>query len=118
MARPQPGLSDLAELVEETRDAGTPVDLADRITRPEELPDGLGRTAYRIVQEGLTNARKHAPGLPVRLLLDGRPGDRLLVELTNPVGALSAGPHPAGATPRTTPPGRAGHHGSGNRAPA
>ena len=89
VARPQPGLSDLEELVEETRDAGTPVDLIGPESRPEELPDGLGRTAYRVVQEGLTNARKHAPGLPVRLLLDGRPGDRLLVELTNPVGAAA-----------------------------
>ena len=98
VARPQPGLADLEALVEETRGAGTEVNLAERITQPEQLPDGLGRTAYRIVQEGLTNARKHAPGLPVRLLLDGRPGDRLLVELTNPVGAaLSAGPAtPAG----------------------
>jgi signal transduction histidine kinase len=86
VGRPQPGLSDLDGLVEETRDAGTPVDLADRIAKPGELPDALGRTAYRIVQEGLTNARKHAPGHPVRLLLDGRPGDRLLVELSNPVG--------------------------------
>jgi signal transduction histidine kinase len=92
VARPQPGLSDLKALVEETRGAGTPVDLSERITKPEGLPDSLGRTAYRIVQEGLTNARKHATGLPVRLLLDGRPGDHLLVELTNPVGpVISAG---------------------------
>jgi signal transduction histidine kinase len=33
-----------------------------------------------------TNARKHAPGQPVRVLLDGGPGDKLLIELTNPVG--------------------------------
>jgi signal transduction histidine kinase len=92
VARPQPGLSDLKELVEETRDAGTPVDLIDRISRPGELPDALGRTAYRIVQEGLTNARKHAPGRPARLLLDGRPGERLLVELTNPVSPAQVGP--------------------------
>jgi signal transduction histidine kinase len=90
VARPQPGLADLKALVEETRGAGTPVDRLERITKPEELPDSLGRTAYRIVQEGLTNARKHATGLPVRLLLDGRPGDRLLVELTNPVGPVIA----------------------------
>jgi signal transduction histidine kinase len=90
VARPQPGLCDLVGLIEETRDAGTPVELADRMSRPGELPDGLGRNAYRIVQEGLTNARKHAPGRPVRLLLDGHPGDRLLVELTNPVGPVNA----------------------------
>jgi signal transduction histidine kinase len=93
VARPQPGLSDLVGLIEETRDAGTPVDLANRMSRPDELPDSLGRNAYRIVQEGLTNARKHAPGRPVRLLLDGHPGDRLLVQLTNPAGPASpAGP--------------------------
>jgi signal transduction histidine kinase len=84
--RPQPGLSDLGALVAETGEAGTPVDLEDRISRAQDLPGALGRTAYRIVQEGLTNARKHAPGQPVRLLLDGRPGDQLLVELTNPIG--------------------------------
>ena len=96
VARPQPGLSDLTGLVEETRDAGTPVDLIDRISKPGELPDALGRTAYRIVQEGLTNARKHAPGRPARLLLDGRPGDRLLVELTNLVGPAQVGPAQVG----------------------
>ena len=91
--RPQPGLADLGALVVETRDAGTPVDLVDRISRAQDLSAALRRTAYRIVQEGLTNARKHAPGQAVRLLLDGRPGGQLLVELTNPVGLpISAGP--------------------------
>ncbi len=86
LARPQPGLSDLGPLVAETQEAGTLVDVTDRIERPEDLPAAIGRTAYRVVQEGLTNARKHAPGLPVRLVLDGRPGDQLLVELANPIG--------------------------------
>ncbi|HEY5400275.1 MAG TPA: histidine kinase [Trebonia sp.] len=103
VARPQPGLSDLKALVEETRDAGTAVVLTERIARPEDLPDGLGRTAYRIVQEGLTNARKHAPGQQVRLLLEGSAGDQLLVELANPTGPASA-IGPAG----TTGPGAAG----------
>jgi signal transduction histidine kinase len=88
--RPQPSLSDLADLVAETRDAGTPVELTDRTCRSGELPEALGRTAYRVVQEGLTNARKHAPGQPVRLLLDGRPGDHLLVELSNPAGSATS----------------------------
>jgi len=83
---PLPGLADLDELIAETRDAGTAVDVTRRVTQPEDLPGGLGRTAYRVVQEGLTNARKHAPGRPVRVLLAGKPGGRLVVELANPVG--------------------------------
>ena len=83
---PLPGLADLDGLIAETRDAGTAVDMTRRVTQPEDLPGGLGRTAYRVVQEGLTNARKHAPGRPVRVLLAGKPGGRLVVELANPVG--------------------------------
>jgi len=85
---PLPGLADLDGLIAETRDAGTAVDVTRRVTQPEDavLPGGLGRTAYRVVQEGLTNARKHAPGQPVRVLLAGKPGGRLVVELANPVG--------------------------------
>ena len=82
---PLPGLADLDGLIAETRDAGTAVDVTRRVTQPEDLPGGLGRTAYRVVQEGLTNARKHAPGRPVRVLLAGKPGGRLVVELANPV---------------------------------
>jgi signal transduction histidine kinase len=83
---PLPGLADLDGLIAETRDAGTAVDVTRRVTQPEDLPGRLGRTAYRVVQEGLTNARKHAPGKPVRVLLAGKPGGRLVVELANPVG--------------------------------
>jgi signal transduction histidine kinase len=83
---PQPGLASLGPLVAETRDAGTPVDLVNTISQPDDVPGSVGRTAYRVVQEGLTNARKHAPGRPVRVLLDGRPGGQLLVELANPAG--------------------------------
>jgi signal transduction histidine kinase len=95
---PQPGLADLGTLVAETRDAGTTVDMVDTISRAGELPGRVARTAYRVVQEGLTNARKHAPGQPVRVLLDGRPGSQLLVELANPVGrAVPAGPPISGS---------------------
>ena len=83
---PLPGLADLDGLIAETRDAGTAVDVTRRVTQQEDLPGGLGRTAYRVVQEGLTNARKHAPGRPVRVLLAGKPGGRLVVEIANPVG--------------------------------
>ncbi len=56
---PQPGLDQLGELAEQARRAGLAVDLqVEGVTEP--VPTGLGLTAYRIVQEGLTNAMKHA----------------------------------------------------------
>jgi signal transduction histidine kinase len=56
---PQPSLEQIERLVEQTRDAGLPVEL--RIEgEPVQLPAGLDLTAYRFVQEGLTNAIKHA----------------------------------------------------------
>ena len=85
LERPQPGLSDLARLVEESRAAGTRVCLRDDLSDPDVLPPAMGRTVYRVVQEGLTNARKHAAGQPVEVLLDGEPGGRLFVAITNPV---------------------------------
>jgi signal transduction histidine kinase len=91
--RPQPGLADLPRLVEESRDAGARVQLDDRVRDPAALPGAAGRTTYRVVQEGLTNARKHAPGEPVQVVIDGRPGGRLLIDIRNPlVNGQAAGP--------------------------
>ena len=56
---PQPGLGDLALLVEQVREAGLPVDLQIEGER-RSLPVGIELSAYRIVQEALTNALKHA----------------------------------------------------------
>ncbi|HEY0689276.1 MAG TPA: histidine kinase, partial [Kribbella sp.] len=78
---PQPTFADLPGLVAGSRRAGLPVDLY--VDAPGNLPDHVGRTAYRIVQEGLTNALKHAPGAPVRIRVVGAPGDGLSVELRN-----------------------------------
>jgi signal transduction histidine kinase len=95
---PQPTLADLAALVEESRAAGM------RITAGIELgdaapPAAVGRTAYRIAQEGLTNARKHAPGAAVTLTVHAPDGD-LQVEVRSlaPVAVASGSPLPGAGT--------------------
>jgi signal transduction histidine kinase len=86
---PQPTFADLPVLVEDSRKAGLPVELD--FDAPGTLPDHVGRTAYRIVQEGLTNALKHAPGAPVRVKVTGAPGNGLEVEVSNPAPHRKAG---------------------------
>ena len=58
-SRPQPGLVDVPALVAQLREAGLPVELQVEGER-RELPVGIELSAYRIVQEALTNALKHA----------------------------------------------------------
>ena len=53
------------------------------------MPPAVGRTAYRIVQEGLTNARKHAPGAAVDVRVDGAPTDGLTVRVSNPLSSAT-----------------------------
>ncbi|MBM6401332.1 sensor histidine kinase [Phycicoccus sonneratiae] len=81
--RPQPGLADLPDLVAQTRAAGTRVTLEDRC--PPDVPPTVGRTVYRVAQEALTNARKHAAGCPVTVSVEGTDGDAVVVEVANPV---------------------------------
>jgi len=83
--RPQPTLEDLPQLLEETREAGTKVRLRNDIGNLSAAPDTLGRSAYRMVQESLTNARKHAPDTTVDVALCGGPGGELRLEVRNPV---------------------------------
>ena len=81
--RPQPGLADLERLVAESRDAGMQVRLRQRCAASPTLTEAVGRTAYRIVQEGLTNAHRHAPGAPVTVDVRGTPGEGLDVAVVN-----------------------------------
>ncbi|MET9390942.1 histidine kinase [Streptomyces sp. NPDC006624] len=82
--RPQPTLGGLETLVAECRQAGMKVSLDHRVDDPAAVPSSVGRTAYRIVQEGLTNARKHAPGTDVTVSVTGAPGTGLTVAVRNP----------------------------------
>ena len=95
---PQPTLAQLPALMEESRAAGMNVRWRNGASALETIPPALGRTAYRVVQEGLTNARKHATGAAVEVTLD--PGPPLLLVLTSrrAVGAPVADPLPGAGT--------------------
>ncbi|GAA4591882.1 histidine kinase [Planotetraspora phitsanulokensis] len=90
---PQPSLAHLDALFDEVRAAGQQLEVDDTVDDRDLLPAQTGRHAYRIVQEALTNARKHAPGSRVRAELDGRPGDGLRIRVSNPApSGTPAGP--------------------------
>ncbi|MGW3787132.1 sensor histidine kinase [Micromonospora chokoriensis] len=97
---PQPTLADLPALIAESRSAGVRVNVSDTVAEAEKVPAALGRAAYRIVQEGLTNARKHAAGAAVTVDVAGGPGDGLTVAIGNrwPVGAPATGTLPGAGT--------------------
>jgi signal transduction histidine kinase len=98
--RPQPTLADLPALIDESRGAGVRVASTWRLDADAVVPEALGRNAYRIVQEGLTNARKHARGAAVDVTVDGAPGVGLEIEVRNrlPVGAFAAAGIPGTGT--------------------
>ncbi|MBX6388998.1 MAG: two-component sensor histidine kinase [Frankia sp.] len=86
-----PSTSGLAALVEESTAVGTPVELVEEGDRSLASPV-VGRTAYRVVREALTNVRKHAPGARVTVRVAYAPE---LVRLTIRNTAPTAAPHSA-----------------------
>lgn len=81
---PQPSLSDLDDLIGQRRRAGMAIDLSiDPATPIVHLPGATGRHAYRIVQEALTNAAKHAPGATATVTISGAPGTGLRLKVEN-----------------------------------
>ncbi|MFN8190350.1 MAG: histidine kinase [Nocardioidaceae bacterium] len=84
--RPQPTYGDVGQLLDQARGQGMKVALDDHALTDERMPDALGRTVYRILQEGITNAGKHAPGATLDIRVAGSPDDGLSVELRNPLG--------------------------------
>jgi signal transduction histidine kinase len=85
---PQRSLDDLGALVDEMREAGLMVDLRV-VGEPRELRDGIDRSAYRIVQEALTNTIKHAGLVPTRVTVAYEPDD-LVLEVADEGGGGAA----------------------------
>ena len=94
--RPQPTMVDVPMLIDESRKAGMRVVLECEVTDLGAVPEAVGRTAFRIVQEGLTNARKHADHAAVSVAVRGAAADGLTVEIRNPwpVGVVGTTPIP------------------------
>ena len=87
LLHPQPGLKQLDALVEKVRQAGLPVSVRATATTP--LPRGVDLTAYRVVQEALTNALRYAPGARTEVAVTTEPS-------TEPSHEPAAGPSPPG----------------------
>ncbi|MFG3341921.1 sensor histidine kinase [Glycomyces sp. NPDC048151] len=83
--------ADFAKLIEESRAAGQTVEVHGAFEL-ELLPPTIGRTAFRVLQEGLTNARKHAAGEAVAVGMSGGPGTDLVIETSNPAAAQANTP--------------------------
>jgi len=85
--RPQPDAADLENLVSDARDSGLHVTSTIDV-EAAEVPPTIGRTAYRVVQEGLTNVRKHATHTAAEVEVHGAPGEGLRVVVRNklPIG--------------------------------
>jgi signal transduction histidine kinase len=91
LTAPQPGLADVPALADAARRAGVEVTLP-----PDDLPavrEPVGLAAYRIVQEALANATRHAPGAPVAVDARVR-GSDLVVSVTNGPPTTTATPRP------------------------
>jgi signal transduction histidine kinase len=94
---PQPELAQLRALLEESCAAGMTLRQHLDLTEAEPLPAAAQRAAYRVVQEGLTNARKHAPGAIVDVTVTGTAQAGLVAEI---VSRRTPGAPPSVAAPQ------------------
>ncbi|MET3963157.1 signal transduction histidine kinase [Marmoricola sp. OAE513] len=88
--KPQPTYGDLDALIAESAASGMVIDFASDLGDDVQPPDQVGRTLYRVVQEALTNARKHAVGAHVTVRISGTPEEGITATVANAtrVGAL------------------------------
>ena len=92
---PNASLKYLDELLAQVREAGLPVELVVEGS-PATLPQGIDLSAYRIVQEGLTNALKHAGPAHARVLVRYSPGELELEVSDNGHGPNNGGSNGSG----------------------
>ena len=102
---PQPELAQLPALLEESRAAGMTLREHLDLTAAEPLPAAAQRAAYRVVQEGLTNARKHAPGAIVDVTVTGTAQAGLVAEIVSRRAQDGAPPSAAAPDARRAPAG-------------
>lgn len=76
-------LADLGDVIDNVLGAGHPISSSVLINDPADAPDLLTSSTYRIIQELLTNAIKHAPDHPVRVKVTGGPGEGISVSAAN-----------------------------------
>ena len=84
---PQPTLADLDTLIAESN---TVMPVTFRCDKFDDVPKTLGRNVYRVVQEGLTNVRKHAPDAHTRVTVTGREHEHIEVEVVNDGGGATS----------------------------
>lgn len=82
-AEPAPHLEDLKEVVDGVLAARQPLSSSIYLDRAAEADEVLSRAVYRIVQESLTNARKHSPGMSVQLRVEGGPNTGIDITCSN-----------------------------------
>ena len=102
---PQPELAQLPALLEESRAARMTLREHLDLTKAVPLPGAAQRAAYRVVQEGLTNARKHAPGAIVEVTVTGTAQAGLLAEIVSRRTPGGAPPSVAAPDTRRAPAG-------------
>lgn len=79
----EPSLEDLPAMIEETAATGVPVTSTVYLDQAASADPAIARAVYRVVQELLTNARKHAQGMPIRLSVSGDQNEGITIDARN-----------------------------------
>ncbi len=112
---PAPRLEDLREVVDGVLAARQPLSSSIYLDRAAQADEVLSRAVYRIVQESLTNARKHSPGTSVQLRVEGGPDTGIDITCSNRISRTEPEAHTAEASevPQASGAGRGAASGPG-----